>query len=322
MKWITGALLLVVLAGALAWLFGPREPVDTSHGFDPASLGDDLDAWLAAREAQVPGLRPEARKRIVWAGTPGERTPLSIVYLHGFSASAEEIRPVPDRVAERLGANLHFARLTGHGSDGRALAEASAGAWIADLAEAMAIGRRIGERVIVIGTSTGGTLAAHLAHDPALAEGVAGIVFVSPNFRVRNAGAFLLNWPRARVWLPTVLGPERAFEPVNEGHAAHWTTRYPSIAVLPMAALVAHVRALDHGGVQVPALFLYSEHDAVIAPAEVGRVAAAWGGPTEIHPFVMGAGDDPSSHVIAGDILSPGQTARAVDLISDWAQRL
>jgi hypothetical protein len=33
---------------------------------------------------------------------------------------------------------------------------------------------------------------------------------------------------------------------------------------------------------------------------------------------VLGAGDDPYSHVIAGDILSPGQTARATKVILDW----
>lgn len=36
----------------------------------------------------------------------------------------------------------------------------------------------------------------------------------------------------------------------------------------------------------------------------------------------MGARDDPSSHVIAGDILSPGQTDETVKLIAGWASGL
>ncbi|MEM0935916.1 MAG: alpha/beta fold hydrolase [Pseudomonadota bacterium] len=322
MKWALGGVALLGVAGALLWLFGPREPVDLEIAFATEDIPEDLDAWLVAREAEVPALRPGAERRIVWAGAPGLRTPLALVYLHGFSASAEEIRPVPDRAAAALGANLYFARLRGHGRDGPAMAEATAGDWIEDLAEAIAIGRRIGERVVLIGTSTGGTLAALAAYDPRLSDGVAGIVFVSPNFRINSAGAGLLTAPFARRWLPVVLGAERGFEPENEGQAAHWTTRYPSVAVLPMAALVAHHARLDPAAATLPALFLYSEHDEVVSPAATGRVASAWGGPTDVHTFVMGAGDDAFNHVIAGDILSPGQTTRAVDLIVDWARDL
>ncbi|MEL6205480.1 MAG: alpha/beta fold hydrolase [Pseudomonadota bacterium] len=315
-------LALLIIVGIAAWIWGPREPVDREIAFDAAALPDDLDAWVAESEATVPSLRAGAEKRIVWAGTPGVQTPLALVYVHGFSASAEEIRPVPDRVAEELGANLFFARLTGHGRDGPAMAEADAGAWIEDLAEAMAVGRRLGERVILIGTSTGGTLAILAAHDPLLSEGLAGLVLVSPNFAVNNPAAPLLTFPWARDFLPWLVGEERSFEPHNEGHGLHWTTRYPTEAVLPMAALVTHVRRLDHVEQEMPAMFLYSEHDKVIVPAAVREVHDRWGGPKGLHTFVMGRGDDPSSHVIAGDILSPGHTDRAVSLIVDWAHSI
>ena len=314
------ALLAVGAAAALA--FGPREPVDRSISFEAAALPADLDAWLAEREGGVPALREAARKRIVWAGEAGEPTPFSIVYRHGFSASAGEMRRVPNLVAQALGANLFFTRLTGHGRDGAAMAEASAGDWIEDTAEALAIGRRIGERLVVIGTSTGGTLAALAALDDDLAEGLAGVVFVSPNFRIANPGAPLLTLPWAREWLPALLGEERGFEPVNESHAAHWTIRYPTVAVLPMAALVAHVRGLDPNRSAVPALFLWSEHDAVVSPSATARMAAEWGGPSEALPVVLGPGDDPFGHVLAGDILSPGMTDDMATLIAEWAERL
>jgi alpha-beta hydrolase superfamily lysophospholipase len=318
------AALLVLLALALGFAvaFGPREPVDREIAFDAAALPAELDPWLAEREGALPGLRHSAQKRIVWAGAAGERTPLSVVYLHGFSASAPEISPVPARVAEALGANLFLTRLTGHGRDGAALAEARAGDWIEDTAEAMAIGRRIGARVVLIGTSTGGTLAKLAAHDPDLSEGLAGVVFVSPNFRINRLGASLLTLPWARDWLPVAMGAERGFAPVNAAHAANWTTRYPSEALVPMAALVAHVRRLDPARAEAPALFLYSEHDKVVSPSAVLRMAAEWGGPVELRRFVMGPGDDPADHVLAGDILSPGQTDRAVSVIAEWAGAL
>ncbi len=326
MRWARGGLAalvaLLAVAASLAFAFGPREPVERKTLFAAAALPADLDGWLEAREAGVPDLRAPARKRIVWAGEPGAATPLSVVYLHGFSASAEEVRPVPDRVAEALGANLFYARLTGHGRDGAAMAEATAGDWIEDTAEALAIGRRIGARVLVIGTSTGGTLARLAAHDPELSEGIAGIVFVSPNFAIGNVAAPLLTWPWARDWLPALLGEERGFAPVNAGHAAHWTTRYPTTALLPMAALVRHVSRLDPARADLPALFLYSEHDRVVSPSATVRVAEAWGGRAILRPLVPGPGDDPSAHVIAGDILSPGMTEAVVAVLTGWAESL
>ena len=81
------------------------------------------------------------------------------------------MRPLPDKVAAALGANLFYTRLTGHGQDGAAMAEGSVNAWINDYAEAIAIGRAIGDKVVVIGTSTGASLATWAASQPALAQG-------------------------------------------------------------------------------------------------------------------------------------------------------
>lgn len=117
---------LAALMGAVVLFdafWGPWEPVDLRYRAPEVPQIAALDGWLADREAQVPDLRPDAEKTILWAGAPGQKTPLSVVYVHGFSAAAPELRPVPDRFAEALGANLFFTRLAGHGRDGAAMAE-------------------------------------------------------------------------------------------------------------------------------------------------------------------------------------------------------
>ena len=315
-------LLGLILGVAAVLILGPREPVDTEIAFDPASLGDDLDAWLAEKEARVPDLRPGVEKRILWAGEAGRQTPLSIVYIHGFSSTSAEISPVPERVAAALGANLFFTRLAGHGRDGAAMAEPAAGDWLEDTAEALAIGRRIGNRLLVIATSTGGTLAAIAATDPAMAEHVAGMVLISPNFGIANPGAVLLSLPYARLWAPLLAGRERSFTPRNAAHAEFWTVRYPLLAAIPVQALVDHLAGLDLSKARMPALFIYSEDDKVVSVAAMRAAADRWGGPVQIELRVMGAGDDPSSHVIAGDILSPGQTDETIEIIAGWASGL
>ena len=49
---------------------------------------------------------------------------------------------------------------------------------------------------------------------------------------------------------------------------------------------------------------------------------AGWGGPLQMEQRKMGPQDDTYSHVIAGRVLSPGQTAATVALILDWATSL
>ncbi|MBV0912571.1 alpha/beta hydrolase [Anianabacter salinae] len=319
LRMVAWIVVLSVIVSAAVWYLGPREPVVTDADFDQGALGDDLDAYFQRVEADVPDLREAARKRVVWAGAPGAVTPLAILYLHGFSASAEEIRPVPDIVADALGANLIYTRLTGHGRDGAAMAEASVQDWMGDVAEGLAAARQVGERVVILSVSTGGTLAALVPFDAAMSEDLAGIAFVSPNFRIANPAAALLTWPMARTWVPLVTGQDRAFEPQNPEHAAHWTTRYPTRALMPMAAVVRHASGRDYGGVDVPALFAFSPDDAIVDQSRTREIAEGWGGPARIEPITLTPGNDPDNHVIAGDILSPGMTQPVAEIIIDWA---
>ena len=316
---LKGLAAVVIITASLAFTF-PRDSVDRAISFDAGTLPDDLDGYLAAAEGQVADLTEGSAKRIVWAGPKGAKTPLAIVYVHGFSATAEEIRPVPDNVAKAAGANLYFMRLAGHGRSGDALAAVTAGDWVEDMAEAMAIGRRLGERVLLISTSSGSPLAAIAATDAGLMDGLAGVVMISPNFGLKSAAGAILDLPLARYWGPLVAGATRSFEPSNPQHAAHWTHVYPTTALFPMAALVREGRALDLSLASVPLLLMYAEADQVIDPARIAPVAAGWAGPVTEEKLVMGPGDDSYSHVIAGDILSPGQTAKATEIILGWME--
>ncbi|MDU9004811.1 alpha/beta hydrolase [Sedimentitalea todarodis] len=308
---------LVGIGGVLWWL-GPYEPVDLSAAFEPRKFGEGVQVYFESIESLYPDITPGTEKRVVWAGQRETRTPISVLYVHGFSATSEEIRPVPDRVAHALGANLVFTRLRGHGRGGDAMGKATVADWMHDLAEGVAAARAVGERVVIMATSTGATLAAAAAVDHALALDVAAMVFVSPNFGLHDPASVLLTLPAVRWWGPLVAGDTQSFQPQNDKHALYWTNSYPTVALLPMAALVKAVTALDFSHVQVPALFYLSDDDSVVRPDISRSIAADWGGPATILAVTMGTGDDPSSHVIAGDILSPGQTGAAVTAILDW----
>jgi len=220
------AVLALVAVLALAFVYGPRVPVNTTIRFDPSVIGDDPQAYVAKEEAAVPGIRDGLEKEIVWANPMVHaKTPLSIVYIHGFSASKGEVRPLPDDVADLLDANLFYTRLTGHGQDGAAMTRGSVNAWINDYEEALAIGRAIGDKVIVISTSTGGSLAAWAATQPGASNGVAAIAFISPNFGVKASGAEILTMPWGKQIAELVIGKERSFVARNALHEKFWTIK-------------------------------------------------------------------------------------------------
>ena len=313
-------LVAIIIGLVLAYVLGPRVSADTTLTFDPAAIGDDPAAYLAGREADVAGIREGLQKEIVWAGAENQRTPVSIVYLHGFSASKGEVRPLPDQVAESLGANLFYTRFTGHGRDGPAMASASVRDWVGDAAEALAIGRLIGERVVIMATSTGGGIATWALAQPELREDVAGAILISPNYQIKAGGSWVLTMPWGGLVANLLTGGERGFEPRNELQAKYWTTRYPTAATLPLAAMTRVARDTDAGAIGVPALFVFSDRDQVVDPATTRSVAGRWGGPAEI--VNVDDSEDPSHHVIAGDAFSPSTTDRLADRAVDWISAL
>ncbi|MAY61388.1 MAG: alpha/beta hydrolase [Rhizobiales bacterium] len=314
-------LLAVALAAAALWLLGPRPVADTAITFQSASLPEDLDTYLSEKESAFADIRAENGKQIVWAYPNSRaRTPLAIIYVHGFSASPAEIRPVPDEVARRLGANLFFTRLAGHGRTANAMANGSVNAWINDYAEAIAIGRRLGEKVVVMATSTGASLATWAGLQPELAENVAGYVFVSPNYGVQAPGSFLLTAPFAPALVKLIIGERRGFKPHNARQAENWTTEYPSSALIPMAQIVALAHDSEVERIDAPALFVFSPDDQVVRPDKTRQIVARWGGATEI--MEVSDSGDPSDHVIAGNILSPGTNDALIGKISSWAGSL
>lgn len=319
-RYFYGVIVLIIAAAAV-FLLGPRTEVSTRITFEAASIGENIEAYLETREARFADIREGLQKKIVWAYPLSKaKTPISIVYIHGFSASSGEVRPLPDLVAERLGANLFYTRLTGHGRTGDAMGEATVEAWINDTAEALEIGRRLGERVIIMATSTGGSLDTWAAAQPRLINGVAGIVNISPNYGINNPAARAMTWPWAKQLIELVEGKRRSFEPANELHRRYWTHEYPSAVALQVAEIVELANDAEIHNIQVPALFIFSEDDKVVRPDKTRLIAETWGASTQI--VLVGNSDDPNNHVIAGDARSPSTTADIADIITGWIEAL
>jgi esterase/lipase len=180
---------------AIVYLVGPS-PAKPHYNNTLQSVPADftaLEKFIADGEASHK-IKPNNEARIVWANDSlKQKTKYAIVYLHGFSASQEEGNPVHRAVAKEFGCNLYLSRLSQHGIDTTdELVNMTAENLWESAKEAYAIGKAIGDTVILMGTSTGGTLALMLA---ANYPEVGGLVLYSPNIAINDPNAWLLNNP-------------------------------------------------------------------------------------------------------------------------------
>ena len=318
---LAGTLSVLGIAAAV-FLAGPRYdagPDTPAARTAPPQNLQALDAWLAAQEA-LPGIKPGTAKSIVWAGAAGQRTPWSVVYLHGFSASRLETAPMTEEVAKALGANVFYARLSGHGLPPAALGAATVQDWLADAREALQIGRQLGDKVLLISSSTGSTLATWLG-TRGLDSDVAGHVFLSPNFGPKDPRADLLIGPWGGSIARAILGPDTGWTPASEAEANAWTTRYPTLSLLPMMALVQNVRESPLERFSAPVLVLYSPKDRVVEPQQTLSAVARFAS-TIKDTVAVDFSDAPDQHVLAGAIKAPAATAPMARAIVDWAGKL
>jgi len=306
-------LVCVVLLSLLFWA-GPRVEMTTT--LRPLELPQDLDRYLAQTEAACGGIVPGTEKRIDWFSGPGVQTPLAVVYVHGFSASRQDTAPLAALIAERLQANLFATRLTGHGGGSRAMLDGSVNAWVNDVHEAVEIGKRLGQRVVLVGSSTGASLATWQTAR-GVSSDIAALVLLSPNFGLADRRTVLLTWPWGAQLAELLAGKTRHLQPVNEAFARYWTTSYPVRALLPMMGVVRLARSLDLRQVSTPTLVIYSPGDRVLDTRAILAAYHELGAETKrLVPF--GEAGDPDQHILAGEVTSPASTATLARLVTDF----
>jgi alpha-beta hydrolase superfamily lysophospholipase len=161
------------------------------------------------------------------------------LYLHGFSASWCEGFPANVEFARYFGCNAYFPRLASHGIETEdALIDMSPDRLWESAKEALMVARTLGKKVIIMSTSTGGTLALKLAAD--FPEYVDGLILYSPNIRINNNAAFLLSKPWGlQIGRKVTGGKHRVLtENVDSIYCNYWYCKYRVEALVFLQQLV------------------------------------------------------------------------------------
>lgn len=285
----------------------------------------DIQQKLEEHEGsdQDASIRPGQQKQIRWHSAGGAaKTPWAIVYLHGFSAGPLELEPTISNFANRVGANLFFTRLSGHalmedpqtGANER-LAMVTAADWVRDTKEAIAVGRIIGEKILVVGTSTGAALA--LQYADALGS-IDAMILLSPNYEVSAFGAGLLGNEFGRGLAKLLVGKYREFPAENELQRQRWTTKYRSEVLHELILVTAAARAVPIEKLEVPVLTVYTERDQVVSVSQIESRSARFR-----HPLSRTVNwPKGRRHELASETFHTENSEALVELMSGWASEL
>ncbi|WP_081211773.1 alpha/beta hydrolase [Salegentibacter sediminis] len=255
--WIILILLLVLV---VTYFSGPK-PINPNYTLElpeiPSSNLKLLEDYLKKTEAKH-ALREDNQARIKWQEEPPQVTEYSIVYLHGFAGSYRDAYPVNVNIADSLNANIYLARWAGHGMKPEvALKDFTPETAWNSAKEALVIGNRIGKKVIIMSTSTGGTLAIKLA--AAYPDMVYALINLAPNTKDDQTGSFVLNSPWGYEIAGLVsFGEHKIIEHEQKIAEKYWDTIYPSKALVDLQILVGStMKPETFSRLNCPVLTLY-----------------------------------------------------------------
>ncbi|MHA8095940.1 alpha/beta hydrolase [Aquirufa antheringensis] len=295
----------------MAYILGPKPAAPTltpsASWTDIPDSVSQIDAYIAAKESKTI-LKPGNEARVIWADSAQpKKTKIVFMYVHGFSASPMEGDPLHREVAKKFGANLLLARVAGHGvpDSDSTYATVTADDYYQSVENYYAIAKKLGDEVVVLGTSFGGAMSLVLAANH---PEIKALMLYGPCIAIKDPNATLLDNPWGLQMAHLITGSDYRDIPVMApGHAENWSLHYRLEGVVAVQNLLTHAMTKEvFEKVKIPVFMGYyykdEEHqDNVVSVDAMKEMYAAIGTPAALKREE--AFPNSGNHVITSNLL-------------------
>ncbi len=262
-KYVSGIIILLVFA----YLMGPKPaaPIlkpEASWTAIPDSV-KAIKSYVDSLEALNKELKANNQGRVVFADSLNpKKTKLVFLYVHGFSASQMEGDPVHRDLAKAFGANLVLARVAGHGekTSEHNMETLTADEMYQSVENYYAISKKLGDEVIILGTSFGGAMSLKLCQNH---PEIKALILYGPCIKIKDPAAEIVDNPWGLQIARLILkGESRNIESKNPLHDQYWSLHYRLEGIVAMQNFLTHTMNKEtFSGVKMPVYLTYYYKD-------------------------------------------------------------
>jgi esterase/lipase len=237
-------ILIVLVVLVALYAVGPHPDAPTLPGPSWTNIPNEpaaISSFLQAKEAQNGNLKPDNEGQIIYADSANpQKTKTVVLYIHGFSASPMEGNPLHKAIAKSLHANLVLARIEDHGEfpTDSTMAKASADKFYQSVENYFALAKKLGDEVIVLGTSFGGAMSLVLATKH---PEIKALMLYGPCIAIKDPTAPLVDNPWGLQLARAVMRSDfRDIPSVSSGHKNYWSLHYRLEGIVAIQNFLTH----------------------------------------------------------------------------------
>ncbi|HOM09452.1 MAG TPA: alpha/beta hydrolase [Spirochaetota bacterium] len=250
-----------------------------TYTYTPKKLPATFDEYyqMKLKESKEKGARPHNEEKLLKFA---DKTKIAMLYIHGYGASRGEGEYVIDTIAKKLKYNTYYLRLPGHGTTMDDHKSTEYYQLLDTAIEAAHMTKLLGEKLVIIGTSMGGTIATYIAAEhPDIPDAV---ILVSPFYRFANpVGNALLFRPFFKTVLLFAKYRERhdPYDDPNDNWTMYWYAKnyWASLhSLLDMSDLIARDDVYRKVSCPVLLLYYYKDNEHKDGSAQVEAMLEAY----------------------------------------------
>ena len=262
-KYVFGIIILLIVL----YFMGPA-PAAPVLNPEPSwkAIPDSVEAvksYVDSLEALNKNLKDNNQGKVVFADSLSpKKTKIVFLYVHGFSASQMEGDPVHRDLAKNFGANLVLARIAGHGekTTEHNMEHLTADEMYQSVENYYAIAKKLGDEVVVLGTSFGGAMSVNLCKNH---PEIKALILYGPCIKIKDPAAEIVDNPWGLQIARLILkGENRTIESKNPLHNQYWSLHYRIEGIIAMQNFLTHTMNKEtFAGMKTPVYLTYYYKD-------------------------------------------------------------